>query len=721
VNRLRLLVGALLIGLMTALALTGFAFRESQSAQRERERTLDALKLSLSASQGLRASQAQSNNDGDLAIVLALAANEVPSPAIETQRILAEVALAPGTRRLMAGHTSFVLGVDLSPDKQFIVSASRDAKILLWNAETGALVREFERQHQGDITSVAFSPNGQYVVSTALDRYAILWDVATGAEIRRFVGHSDNTLSANFNPDGTLLATGGKDNLVIIWDVATGQEIKRFEGHTSRVPFVHFTPDGLHILSSSTEALLWKVDTLEIMQRFSLEGTAIRTTSLSNDGQQVAAGTTTGRLVIWETQTGNLVWESIEPDRLGIESLRFLPGGNELAVGISTGVIEIWDIPQNRIHYRLNGHQNIVSSLAASADGRFLVSGSVDTTVRLWNTSQASAMQTLRAHERKITGLASSPDGQRLYTTSEDGVLIAWGRADMTADPWLRSEEALIGLALSQSGALLLTANNEGQAYLLDTSTGQLLAEQVFAEGRVQSLALSPNGEWAALAFGGEPGKIILWNVNREGEILPFEFEGSQILDIDFSPDGRFLLIGGESLAQAPSLFSFELSSQSQSQIWAGADFETGFYALDISPDGSLLAAAGQNGLTYLWDFNSGQARGELRGHTDERLLDVSFSPDSRLLLSSANDKQVIIWDVAARDELQRFESSNAPQHPIFSPDGLQIWVGLNNGQLEQWQRFPLAELRAWAQENRYLRELSCGEREFYRVEPLCP
>ena len=58
---------------------------------------------------------------------------------------------------------------------------------------------------------------------------------------------------------------------------------------------------------------------------------------------------------------------------------------------------------------------------------------------------------------------------------------------------------------------------------------------------------------------------------------------------------------------------------------------------------------------------------------------------------------------------------------PAFMPDGHHAIVGYRNGAVELWRiDASLDELLDWTEANRYIPELSCEQRLFYGVEPLC-
>jgi WD40 repeat protein len=73
--------------------------------------------------------------------------------------------------------------------------------------------------------------------------------------------------------------------------------------------------------------------------------------------------------------------------------------------------------------------------------------------------------------------------------------------------------------------------------------------------------------------------------------------------------------------------------------------------SVDFSPDGNLLATAGDEGTVFLWDMTSANPAGnplQLRGRN--QILELAFSPDGSELATANQDGVVRLWLPATQD-----------------------------------------------------------------------
>ena len=240
-------------------------------------------------------------------------------------------------------------------------------------------------------------------------------------------------------------------------------------------------------------------------------------------------------------------------------------------------------------------------------------------------------------------------------------------------------------LAVSDDGDRLAAGSVAGIAKVWEVRTGRELCTLGSSEaGIAWSVAFSPGAE--TLAVGHENG-MGLWDLGSGTSSLKLEGAeaGAPIRALDFSPDGGLLVAAGGH----PGKVTLWNPATGQT-LWSRSADSTDVSSVAFSPDGRTIASgAGQNVPEIkLWDAGGGQERLTLEGHTSG-IYSLAFSPDGRLLASGSEvgDSTIRLWDVASGEERLVLSGHTDRVNCLdFSPNGAVLASSADDRRVLLWE-----------------------------------
>jgi WD40 repeat protein len=182
--------------------------------------------------------------------------------------------------------------------------------IVLLDAATGRLVREFDRPAVGNrnavFGSLAVAPDGTRLMACGTDAAAHVWDIATGRIVQSFAGHPAWVQGCAFSPDGSRVATACRDGGVRVFDAVSGRLLERLLGHVGRVWSVAYEPSGL-LLTAGADGTVRRWDSVGGFEAaatavMAVPGDEIMSVSPGLRPETVFLTDRTGRL--WEMDAG---------------------------------------------------------------------------------------------------------------------------------------------------------------------------------------------------------------------------------------------------------------------------------------------------------------------------------------------------------------------------------------------------------------------------------
>ena len=141
-----------------------------------------------------------------------------------------------------------------------------------------------------------------------------------------------------------------------------------------------------------------------------------------------------------------------------------------------------------------------------------------------------------------------------------------------------------------------------------------------------------------------------------------------------------------------------------------------------FSPTDSLLASGSDDRTVKIWHLEEAKLVRDLAAHTDW-VKSVAFAPRQRIVASGSWDKTIRLWHLETGEEIRRHSAHQGIAFQVaFSLDGGTIYSVSADETLVAWQPGDpsLPALLDWIERNRYVRQLTCEEREQYDIKPLC-
>jgi WD40 repeat protein len=467
-----------------------------------------------------------------------------------------------------------------------------------------------------------------------------------------------------FNPtDARMLVSADPDNGIVFWDVVRRARVATVRA--SGVSEFVFSPDG-HMLASGG--------------------------SLS----EVTSGKL-NEVRLWDPRRHRALGSPLTGAPDDLLGLTFSPDGRMLA-GCGRNEIVLWDLPKRALRQRIKVQELESASFCRvgfTSHGRYLAYASGGRVVT-WDIARQAIHRAVpvllppNIFERKPKigdDFTVSPDGNVAMLTHEGPILWDLRRAALIAGSNVPIAGTSAGNAAFSQDSRTLAYTTGSSTHVIDVTHG--ISTRVFTGHKIPvgddpfggaiSVALSPDGQM--LAVGGRDGTIALVQADSLGALPVTDFPGDS--DAVFTADGRRLLTA----TIQDGIQAWDVARRTRTGPSTRIEKPTKpFGNVALSPDGRLLAVQGLGEKLILWDVERRIRLGDpLRGVTGSA-RSLAFSPDGRIL-AWADDRNVILWDVARRTRIAALPYQTGTPSLAFSPDGhrLAIATGAPRGRVVLW------------------------------------
>jgi len=219
---------------------------------------------------------------------------------------------------------------------------------------------------------------------------------------------------------------------------------------------------------------------------------------------------------------------------------------------------------------------------------------------------------------------------------------------------------------------------------LWDASTRSLQATLEGHTDTVKSLAFSLDGR--LLVSGGADRPAILWDVatRNKNAMLIEQTEIYEYVSLVFSGSGQTIAVAFRVKGSSVKVLLWNFKTGESLSLPLPQKGDNRIFDVAFSPDNKLLAGTGVQ-KTFLWDIATRQRIAVFEGH-GAHVNSAVFMPDSRTMATTSNDGTLAFWDVTTR---KRLDSINVHSAPILSmalsPDGAILATGSADSTIRLW------------------------------------
>ncbi len=379
------------------------------------------------------------------------------------------------------------------------------------------------------------------------------------------------------------------------------------------------------------------------------KGAPVESVAYSTDGTKFISGSWDGKARIWDVATGNVLL-TIPYGSLYVHAVAFSPDGKYVALGgnYEKARAVLYNAKTGAPVRKFDGHQDDVSSVAFSRDGKWLLTASYDKKARLYDVETGQLLKEYFGHTWWVWSAAFSRDESRIVTASQDGTVIVWS-----------------------------------------TETRQPMPPFTGHTGPVYAAAFSPDGQY--VVSGGYDNRVLVW---RPDDVKRFDYSSAIAADKDgfvSETDPKTKLTTRRRATSAAKFREFE-------------GHTAPVRAVEFSPNGKMVLSAGNDNTIKLWSF-AGDAAGEstdgkaaggklvksLRGHASW-VRSAVFSPDGHSVLSGGHDAEAKLWSIAGYEEVRVFQERVLQGHTdailaaAFSKDGRRVVTAGRDRTARTWE-----------------------------------
>lgn len=605
--------------------------------------------------------------------------------------------------RTLLGHEDSVTSIAVTPDGKVGISASEDSNIIVWDLENdsvkqifrvGARVKtkyKWRDTYDDEVIALAITPDGNRAVFTCgwLKRTLKVWDINSGLEpyeIASYDGWIDKSQSVAITPDGQKVTAILKD-VIKIWDIEKRQELYTLIGHTDSVNSITISPDGKLVISASYDKTIriWDIETGIKKRTLKGHSGGVNGVVVTSNGQQLVSVSSDRTLKVWDIKSGEIL-KNIDSHGINVSVAAITLDGKQ-AIAAAGNNLKVWDWNlDGKDQFFEQGKGNSLTAIAS--DGKLAVSTSNDNILKIWDLKTGTVNNKFIEHTAPILSVAIIQEWQRIISISNDNTLKVWNTANAELVCSLNIGNAISNLAVSSDGSLAFTTDNS-TIKVWDINNGKELYT-LPKETRFLSKLRAKKHTNSISQLAITPDNKYIISGSYDTNIIVWNLKSCLATNVFRGHFGAIqsIVTNGKIVVSAESYS--KRSKDNLIQVWNlknGIKLHTlpghteSLTSLALSPNGKWIILGAGDGKIIVWDTQSGAEKFNLSGHTD-RINAISVTANDSFIASVSDDYTLKIWDLNQERMLASFNGDEPLVNCAISANGETIIVSSSLGKI---------------------------------------